>query len=371
MLWFCAPLAAGEPVIRVGLQTNVTTARIRLSGGGVCAVSDGTRADLVTVSSVGALSIVLVSSAQVRIGNRVYTMPCSLESRSPGRLLLHGRRYDGVVQVRKARGSGLNIINILPLEHYLCGVVPYEIAPEWCDEMLKVQAVAARTWTVANRGRHRSQGFDVCTGAHCQVYQGVSQSQDARVRRSVLATRGYVVADNARNPILAYYHAACGGHTEDAREMWSFPTHHGYLAGRPCPHCRESPYGAWTCVVSTGRFAQVLQSAGVRVGRVREVRVGRATSAGRAHTLRVVGSAGRADVSVRKLRRIMGVNRLKSARIANISIFRSTVAFSGSGWGHGVGLCQWGADRMARSGEPYDAVLRYYYSGTRLVRLYD
>lgn len=298
--------------------------------------------------------------------------------------------YRGSVLIRIASDGGLTVVNTLSLESYLLGVVPLELGvrPESEIEAVKAQAVAARTYAVRNRGARNDLGFDFYATDADQVYGGRGE-EDAVVRRAVEATRGEVVVYGGE-PIMAFYHSTCGGRTANVEEVWG---------GEPVPYLQSvsdaKPGGGDYCDISNryhwteswtrdelledlGRGLAAL--AGRRAGSPEEVRrleIRERTSSGRVATLRVVTDDGTYDVHGDSTRRVL---RPAPDRILNSARFEldgrvqdgQVVALTveGGGWGHGVGMCQMGAVGRARAGQSYRDILRHYYRGTDIIRLY-
>ncbi len=283
-----------------------------------------------------------------------------------------GRRHRGRLEVI-AEADGLLLVNELPLERYVAGVVGLEMDPAWPLEALKAQAVAARTYALHRRlARRRAASpaapagdgtyYDLETGVLDQMYGG-ADGEDPRAAEAVASTRGerLVGADGA--PILAAFHSTAGGHTESAAEVWgrSLP----YLAGRVCPYDRDSPVFAWRWTVPVEEVERRLVAGGYPVRGLRRLEVADRTASGRARTLVAVADGGPITLPAVELRRLLGYGRLRSTSF-EVDRDGDVLRFDGRGAGHGVGLCQWGARGMALTGHRYRAILGFYYPGARL-----
>lgn len=225
----------------------------------------------------------------------------------------------------------------LDLEDYVDGVLGGEAAG-LSPEAMKAIAVAARTYAVANRGRHKAEGFDFCESTHCQDFRGAGRS--ARTRAAVDATAGELLW-YAGSPARVYYTGDCGGTTEAAGEVWS---------GERAPYLRQQPDPA--CVRrGTARWRYDLEA--------REFAITRRSASGRALQVRIDGRTMNFEEFSRATRFAV------RSPMFGISRSGSRFVLDGRGAGHGIGLCQSGAEARASSGESYQRILDFYYPGTR------
>jgi stage II sporulation protein D len=238
-----------------------------------------------------------------------------------------------------------------------------EVYPDWDPEMLKAQAVVARTYALHERGRGSRQGFDLRGGTSGQVYGGVD-AETPSVWAAVRATRGEYLAD-LDGPILAVYHSASGGQTASAEEVWGRPI--PYLVSVPVEREEDSPDTYWRTSVSRTTLGRALASLGIRVGPVREVRVIERSRSGRAVRLRVHGADRSENLEARALRSVLGEQVIRST-LFEIRDAEAGFVFVGSGHGHGVGMSQWGGQSMAKRGAGYREILAAFYPGTELRR---
>jgi len=266
------------------------------------------------------------------------------------------------------------------LEEYVAGVVRAELPPDVLRDstlagMLEVQAVVSRTYALANMGRHRAQGFDLCDGTHCQVFRPRSEpgiEADA-ARRAVGATSGLVLVYEGR-PIQALFHADCGGHTAAAASVWGREGE-PYLAGVPdwfCSRARTTPwtFGADGAALARALAADPAMDVGPRLERADAVE---RDASGRATQVALVGSRTvtvRAEAFRAAIMAGFGDRSLRSTRFS-VSRDGDRFVFAGTGFGHGAGLCQAGALERVRAGLTPAAVLAHYYPGTRLVGVHS
>lgn len=277
-----------------------------------------------------------------------------------------------------ANGNKLNAINIIDIEDYLRGVVPYEIGKldESKFEALKAQAVAARTYAYKHFGSRVAQGFDVYADTRDQVYKGL-HSATALTDKAVRETEGVVMTYNGEF-ITAYYHSTCGGETEGI-VTWGRPDH-PYLKNKPdlrpdgTPWCRESNYTEWTREFTEDELRDLFQinakEAKANVpsfSSIKSMHIQDTLKSGRIHTLVIETNNGSFTAKADKIRWLFK----RGGTILPSSFFRihkngNEWILKGKGFGHGVGLCQMGARARAQAGQSYIQILTHYYPGITL-----
>lgn len=282
---------------------------------------------------------------------------------SPSVVRINGRGYRGVIELHPF-DKGILVVNELPLEEYLVGLINCEISSLWPAEAVKAQAVIARSYAIYQKDSRRGALYHLESSVMDQVYNG-ADIEDSRAARAVRETAGEVLV-HASSVIQAFYHANCGGHTEAAGNVWGADI--PYLQGVECDYCLASPSARWELRLGLRKIESQLRSAGYQFGSIREIRCGKTNGSGRLQSLTLVTSKGEARISAVNFRKSVGYAVLKST---NFSIRQKgdEVTFTGVGNGHGVGLCQWGAKQRAADGFSYREILGYYYPGTRLERL--
>lgn len=277
-----------------------------------------------------------------------------------------------------ANGNKLNAINVIDIEDYLRGVVPYEIGKldESKFEALKAQAVAARTYAYKHFGSRVAQGFDVYADTRDQVYKGL-HSATALTDKAVRETDGVVMTYNGEF-ITAYYHSTCGGETEGV-VTWGRPDH-PYLKNKPdlrpdgTPWCRESNYTEWTREFTEDELRDLFQinakEAKANVpsfSSIKSMHIQDTLKSGRIHTLVIETNNGSFTAKADKIRWLFK----RGGTILPSSFFRihkngNEWILKGKGFGHGVGLCQMGARARAQAGQSYIQILTHYYPGITL-----
>lgn len=268
-----------------------------------------------------------------------------------------GQSYRGAIRF-VAEDRSLRVINVVDLETYLRGVIPAEMQASWDLEALKAQAVAARTYTLASLDP--AAGYDVCATIECQKYDGVT-IEHPRSDQAITETAGVVLTyggDFART----YYHADSGGVLASSSEVWGNASPY-LVAQQDVAH--NSPHRSWERALDPGRIAASLQGRGLGVGEVSALRVVGYSESGRVESLEVTGTQASRLLSGPSLTKLLREWGLKSTRFRMMG----ALAVRGDGWGHGVGMSQYGARSLARSGYDYSQILGFYYPATELQRL--
>ncbi|MCZ6465083.1 MAG: SpoIID/LytB domain-containing protein [Proteobacteria bacterium] len=280
-----------------------------------------------------------------------------------GRLRVDDVRVRGALEARPVPG-GLALVNEVPLESYVAGIVGREMSASWAPEALRAQAVVSRTYALYEQGRRRGQPYDVRADTGSQVYGGVD-AESAPFLAAVSGTRAEILTFEGQ-PILAAFHSASGGITASAEEVWGRRV--AYLVSVPVPGEDASPDTYWRAAISgttLGRLLDGLGGPGQPVGAVGSVSVVERSPSGRVLRLRVQGEQRSVTVSGRELRSAMGEDVIRNTAF-DVRPGPGGLAFFGSGRGHGVGMSQWGARAMADGGAGYREILSRFYPGTRL-----
>jgi len=277
-----------------------------------------------------------------------------------GKLFVNGSPYAGSVLV-KAKNGALSVVNEVDLEQYLQGVIPSEMPPDWPMEALKTQSVISRTYALYQKRNTKNGEYDLPASVLGQVYKGESVAHP-RTAEAIEKTRGIIVTHKG-NVALTYFHSTSAGPTEDADERWGID--YPYLKGVSCPLDFASPYFSWKKEIPLSNLEDVLNKSGV--GAIATLTPFSYSKAGRILRVRILHANGETFLKAEDLRRLLGYQTLPSTHF-KIDTFGKTLKISGMGWGHGVGLCQWGTKIMAERGLLFDEIVRYYYPGTELSR---
>jgi stage II sporulation protein D len=391
-------------------------------------------------------------------------------------LTVNNRRYRGELEIRPSvTKEGITVIETLPIEEYVYGIISWEISPTWHLEAVKAQAVAARTYALYNRGKHSRDGFDLCITVDCQVYGG-RESEDPRGNWAVDATRGMVVTHQDRL-IPTYFHSSSGGYTENSENVWG--NYASYLRAVP-DFDQNNPRYQWNQTFTLEQMTKILEDAGYNIGTLQGVELSplylglndapdRGAS-GRVKSMTFIGSGQKVTLSGNKVRRLFGLSstlfdvkvpstptasaipatkvldnvmpvlaiqetvsvkqpeavqktevkkkRKRKAKkpsntpistqpadvgkqpnvhdnkvpasnvelvaakpvhvepvLRSLTTVTAPIVFEGRGWGHGLGMSQWGAKAMAESGPKedltyYQQILKHYYQGVDIIKWY-
>ncbi len=301
--------------------------------------------------------------------DRSYTWRLSGEDENvpklPGRLEI-GEDGIPVLTVYDAKAEALLEMDV---ESYVAGVVAGEIKNDWPLEALKAQAILARTFVLkfCRDKRSKYEGADISTDvAEAQAYapDGVND----RIRQAVRQTRGLAMAYEGEFP-NAWFHAHSGGMTELPSVALEYrgddPDYLRAAASRESEKAPDS-VKSWTATFTAEQVRRACADAGVKVGKVETVKLGEKGESGRAKEIVVNGE----KVSAPSFRIQIGANKLRSTLIDRVSVEGDRVTFEGRGYGHGVGMSQWGAYRLAEDGGDAKAIIQAYYPGVQIVRLW-
>jgi stage II sporulation protein D len=281
-----------------------------------------------------------------------------------GTVAFRKKTFHGRLEFYDNGGGTLTAVNILPIEEYLVGLVAAEMSVDWPLEALKAQAAASRTYALYQREARTSKWsdsiYDLESSVLDQVYDG-SVKDDSRVRGAVEATRGEVLKRRGRL-VKAFFHSACGGRTESAVNVWGEEKMFDTVRD---PYCKRSPNSSWSYKIPRSGLAERLAAAGYPAERIDSVSVERRRNDPRAATVAIDTGGQTVFLQGSDLRRIIGYENVKSTWF-DVRFDGDELVFTGRGFGHGVGLCQWGAKGMAEAGKDYREILKFYYPGTRL-----
>jgi stage II sporulation protein D len=277
--------------------------------------------------------------------------------------MLDGKSYPGRLVLRAHEG-GLTAINELDLETYLKGVLPEEMSSSWPLEALKAQAVVSRTYAVYNFGQFHNDGFDLAADPRSQVYRGLQHS-DPRIDRAVDETRGQVLTYHGEI-LNAYFHSCCGGHTRAAFRAWHSGQPVRPLMGVVDTHCSLSPNFNWQAYFPSGDVLEAVQKSGVLATRLISIEPGDKEVSGYLANFKVRTEQGESKVPAEEFRRALDPSELKSSYIVKIRKQDKGYLFIGHGFGHGVGMCQWGARAQAEKGRKFRKILEFYYPESTL-----
>lgn len=277
-------------------------------------------------------------------------------------IIVNGIQVRGMIQLLPVVGK-IQVVNVLKMNEYLYGVLPYEIMSGWPIEALKAQAVAARTYAYYHIMKNNSTYYDLDASTNFQVYKGTVSETDT-TNKAVDSTSGIIMVYNSI-PILAYFHSTCGGRTADDRFVWKgedLP----YLTSVNCSYCKNSPFYGWQVNISLDEIYEALLKKYKTVGQIRAITLGREDN--RVSNIKIEHANGIIRMTGNDFRMMFEAKKIKSLYF-EAKQTRNGLILNGHGWGHGVGMCQWGAKEMAGQGKNFYDILRFYYRGISVVSI--
>ncbi|MBF2058617.1 MAG: SpoIID/LytB domain-containing protein [Cyanobacterium sp. T60_A2020_053] len=253
-------------------------------------------------------------------------------------------------------GNGVTAVNYVDMEDYLYSVVGAEAVPSWPQEALKAQAVAARSYALHQRNTSRNGEYDVDSSTKSQVYKGLA-SEYTTTHQAVKSTADEVMTYDGR-VILAVFHSSSGGHTENVEDIWTSPL--PYLRG-VVDYDQTSPVFQWSKSVEPSQLRQVVGN----IGNIRAIVPEKTTPQGRVVSLRVEGDRSSRSLQGADVRRALDLR----STLFRMSLANGGLQVSGRGFGHGIGLSQWGTFYLAQNGVNYQQILAHYYQNARISRI--
>ena len=381
-------------MVRVLLADDANHCTVKMRGGFNLFNSDGSVLipDTIFANSGQPMDVGVMGGEFTIGGRRFATREITILPDEPFTFVMDGNEFRGKLLL-KANVDGLTFdaINIVPVEPYLAGVVGAEMPDRWEAEALKAQAIAARTYCLYNKKKFGyTRDWDVARTQASQVYLGL-RGESASVWRAVNDTAGEIlVCEQAGLPgagasgeelFPTYYSSSCGGHTEDAKNV--FGDLLGPLRGVDCPYCRGVArpdiffwpmvqFDKETVAVAVQKKYPQLKELG-DIANISAVKQSDYPDFSRITMVKLTGTNGRSEfLRAEDLRLTIDPagNRIRSVA-CKIAIIEGRVAFlAGRGFGHGVGMCQCGAQGMAMQGKTAGEILQHYYPGSKLVRVY-
>lgn len=358
--WKKNDTANADYQLKIGLANGVVQASVGMN-------SEYTVLDMANGSVLGrfngnVLSVITVSGNRLAVNGKnvnsqsVVLKPINkLESNA---VIYNGNKYRGALNIKINKSGSLLVINNITIDEYLMGTVPSEMSPSWSKSALEAQAVAARTYALYTKNQHSSEGYDLCTSTHCQVYSGIAKESPSTTS-AVKSTQGYVMTYGGK-PICAVFHSSSGGRTENAEDVWG--NYNPYL--RSVADEDNSPNKNWTVSFTNAEMQKLLARGSKDVGAVKSVQM--INSNARSAVVRFKGSKGTIDLSGVKLRSLLGLkSSMFTARNAG-----GQVIFEGHGYGHGLGMSQYGAKAMAEKGKSWQDILKHYYTNVSIDKMY-
>ena len=352
-----------EPVLRVAVVSEPASVTVEADRGGFLSITDTSSKQL----SKGPVATIVTTQNGLRVNGRSTASKEIIIQSKAATFHIGTRKFRGELHAVQ-NGNRIVVINKVPVETYLVGLIDSEISSSWPAEAIKAQAVAARTYALNQAEKIKKARpdsiYDVQSTMMDQVYDGAHR-EEAHVYGIVEATRGQVLRkDGTLYP--AFYHSCCGGLTENARNVWADASGPPIVEDR---YCERSPKKQWTYRISKTQFQKLLAGNNVPVSSIISITTVPLFDSPRVDTVVIDTDAGAQNIKATELRKILGYTNLKSTWL-EASLAGKDVIFSGRGYGHGVGMCQWGAKGMAEEGLPYTDILKFYYPDSELVTIY-
>ncbi|SCZ07361.1 SpoIID/LytB domain-containing protein [Alkaliphilus peptidifermentans] len=324
---------------------------------------------------------------------------------------LEGRNFRGAITAKRMDNNDMAIINKLLLEEYLYGVVPKEMTPTWAPEALKAQAVAARGFAITSMTKYLNMGFNLCSTISSQVYEGYD-IEHPNTNRAVDETKNKIITHNGK-AVTPFYHSNSGGQTENSENIWSAAL--DYIKGKKDDYSLDAPNSNWTIVMSKEEVTNALNKEKIDVGEIIDIKITEASSNGRVLKFVVTGTKGEEVLEKQRSRAVLGLKSSyfslqqggettamvrnatsqpeavniqgkhvisesgtkKVESTTNINVYNGksyksikgtadTFVFEGRGYGHGLGMSQYGAKRMAEMNYTYEEILTFYYTDIKV-----
>lgn len=411
------PYITGQRPLRVGVVTHALRVRLTCPAGARVEFGPGEGKALTIaprrslVAGLAARGVIVVRTDAERVECR---SPISVFSAAPDRSItvtseggsLAKGEFTGDFEIALGRDGRINVINLVPLEDYVAGVLKGEMPASFPRAALEAQAVAARSYALARLGVHAEDGFDLCAEVDCQVYRGRDAAAPQH-REAARATAGQVLVYSG-TIVRAYFSSDCGGATDAGTNVWwncllpyMEPVSDGPAANldletdaavrdhlaRRDDFCRGGPRHRWKTTLSRAQvqaaldrnLAKMLRQPGLTVGRLIDLRVGARSPSGRVQALVITTSTGEYTIHRNRIRWLFGdggpsagslpSTRFVIDRVTDADGAPRAFVFRGGGHGHGLGLCQWGARGRALAGQSAREILAAYYMSAQVVRL--
>ncbi len=356
--------APSSNILRVAIINQASSLELSLKG--LAAIKPLYAEELIdTVNSLRSAQVLPLLEG-IRIGERVYKVfGIRIQPQKDASILVNNRRYRGEIDIVRTKELRLLVINRIPIEEYLYGVLYHEVSHRWPIEVLKAQAIASRTYALYQKSVSPSKDYDLTADFYSQVYGGRT-SEKYRATKAVNLTRGQVLTYKGKI-FPAYFHATCGGATEDASELWNINL--PPLKGVKCDYCWQSPHYRWERFISSKEMREKLTAAGYgNTGKILAIVGSEKNASARLRNLHIVSDKGNLKISAKDFRQLFNPLVIRSTNFET-EVAPDGVVFQGYGWGHGVGLCQWGAYFMALKRYKVDEILKFYYPGAEITTL--
>ncbi len=352
LIWLLLIFPAQAVELRVAIKKEVP--RLKIGSSTTAIVTDGTGKQLGKLDPMSSLAAQL-KDHNITIANSVGATELIIQPQDDGYVWIGDRWYRGTTRLIRQDDS-ITAINHVDLEQYLYSVVGAEAVSSWPMEALKAQAVAARSYALYKRNSESNGIYDVDTTIGTQVYKGLD-SEYTTTHQAVNGTLGQIMTYN-NEVILAAFHSSSGGHTENVEDIWTAPL--PYLRA-VVDYDHESPVFEWQQVIPVSKIKSLVAG----IGRITGLQPASMTPHGRVITMKVTGDNGATTVTGKELRQVLDLR----STLFRVSTDGNNLHVKGRGFGHGLGLSQWGAYYLAKQGVDYHQILAHYYQSANLTQL--
>lgn len=273
--------------------------------------------------------------------------------------------FRDTILIYKNSNGKIDVVNQVELDDYLKGVLPFEANPQWAYESLKAQAVVSRTFAFFKMLERQKEIYDVSSGMYSQVYAG-KHIENEKTNQAIEDTQGQILIYDSKI-FLAFYHSTCGGATTAAELVWRVKPLVP-LGGVECRFCSNSPHYRWQATVTRQEIQSKLARHGMPLHDVQSLQLEKIDKTGRAHMIQIKSKWWQKNLDADAFRGWIDPAKLKSNLITKITTNDAgDYVFKGRGWGHGVGLCQYGMKYLGELGYSYREILSYYYPGSQVL----
>ena len=309
-------------------------------------------------------SVVKLTKSHILFGNKRFEREAIKIILSDREIKINERNYSGNIIIIPQLNDKFLVIEETLVENFLSGVVSSEVPMSWTDDTLLAQTVTARTFTLYQKKKHDSDAYHI--RELDLAYKGKS-NENARAVAAVKESEGIImVYDQQIFP--GYFHSTCGGHTEDAGLVFkkkSIPP----LSGVPCGYCEDSKYYRWSREINKNEIVRKLYKSSGKNNSLISIKPVNVGPGGHAGRIKIDTSKKRDEMNANVFRLLIGPKKLLSTAFT-ISNNGKKVKINGRGWGHGVGLCQFGSQKMGTLGFKWENILKHYYPGIDLIKAY-
>jgi len=345
--------------IKVALMVDVPSVSIYIEGPYMVKISE-TAASVFESKPLQAT--VLADEQGIKMNDQLYPTDRMTLTVPSGSIQVGRKRYARQIQIIKKSGNKLLVVNQIDLEEYLKGVLPLEVHPDWSAEFLKAHAVISRTFALFKTLEKKDLDYALVDTAQSQVYGG-SLFHKESTDHAVDLTRGEVLTSDGKL-FPSYFHAACGGRTAQADQIWPVEPN-PVLKGVVCNFCKGTKYWRWSLKMPLQKIEEIMHEKDYPAKNLSNIQFTARDRSGRATRVILKYKLSIVVIRADDFRAWIGYDLFKSLK-AGVTVENGLASFVGYGWGHGIGFCQWGAKAQAEAGKNYREILSFYFPGSEL-----